>query len=265
VASATRIADQLAGHGVDAACSRTFDEYDHAVEVGFLRENWSRIKGRNGFTAAYTAPGGPDVWWSARADRTITRVRVVPGTAPRSTVLLTTRAKAKKPRGFTRVSGGQRAALQGQTLVADRHCQLPIGSAGVLVGETASNYPVYMPFDDVDATISLADVQMFTQFAARAAAAGGVVTLAPQFRELAAMIGAHVGPQPKVAWPNVITYLEPHPGVERVMLRRNFIGTPRHRELPIRPISTAEESRYEAALPRTGLTDSAGSHGRKLT
>jgi hypothetical protein len=30
------------------------------------------ILGHNGFTVAYTAPGGLDLWWSATAEHTIT-------------------------------------------------------------------------------------------------------------------------------------------------------------------------------------------------
>lgn len=250
MASATRIADQLAGHGVDAVCGRSFDDYDHATEVSFERERWSKIKGGGNFTAAYTAPGGPDVWWSVPADHTITRVRVVPGMTPQSTVLLTTADKPKKPRGFSRLSGGQRAALQGQTLVPDRHYQLPIGSAGVLVGETASRYPVYLPLDDVDASINFGDARAFMQFALRATAAGGSVTLGPRFSEFAELIGAHVGSESKVAWQHATTYLGRHPGVARVTLRHNAISTPRHRQLPIRPVTPPEESHYQSALPR---------------
>ncbi|BBX99052.1 type VII secretion protein EccE [Mycobacterium lacus] len=250
VASATRIADNLASNGVDAVCGRSFDDFDHATDIGFERERWSMIKGRDAYTAAYTAPGGPDLWWSARADHTITRVRIAPDMPPQTTVLLTTAGKPKTPRGFSRLFGGQRPALQGQNLVANRHCQLPIGSAGVLVGETVNRCPVYMPFDDVDASIALGDAQTFTQFAVRAAAAGGIVTVGPQFEEFARLIGAHIGPVAKVAWPNATTYLGPHAGVDRVMLRHNVIGTPRHRQLPIRRISPPEESRYQMALPK---------------
>lgn len=249
VASTTRIADRLASDGVDAECARSFDDFDHATEISFVREKWSKIKGHDNFTAAYTAPGGPDVWWSAPADHTITRVRIVPGMAPQSTVLLTTAQKPKRPRGFSRVSGGQRAALQGQTVVSGRHWQLPIGSAGVLVGETASSYPVYMPFDDHDASINLGDARAFMQFAVRAAAAGGIVTLAPHFQEFATLIGADIGAEAKVAWPNATTYLGRHTGVDRVILRNNLISTPRHRQLPIQPISQSDESRYLTSLP----------------
>ncbi|MET0454257.1 MAG: type VII secretion protein EccE [Mycobacterium sp.] len=248
VASATRMADQLASNGIDARCSRSFDDFDHATEITFEREAWSLIKGRSTFTAAYTAPGGPDVWWSARADHTITRVRIRPGTAPTTTVLLTTLAEPTTPRGFSCLFGGQRAALHGQSPVTDRHYELPIGSAGVLVGETADRYPVYMPFDDVDVSINLGDARLFTQFVIRSSAAGAAVTLGPQFRDFAGIINARVGPVAKVAWPKATTYLGPHPGVGRVVLRHNFIDTPRHRQLPIRLINPREESRYQMAL-----------------
>ena len=248
VASTTRIADHLASNGIDARCGRSFDDFDRATEISFEREAWSFVKGRSTFTAAYTAPGGPDVWWSARADHTITRVRVRPGTAPTATVLLTTLANPATPRGFSCLFGGQRAALHGQSPVTDRHYELPIGSAGVLVGETADRYPVYMPFDDVDVSINLGDARLFTQFVIRSAAAGAVVTLGPQFSEFAGFINARVGPEAKVTWPNSTTYLGPHPGVGRVVLRHNFIDTPRHRQLPIRLINPREESRYQMAL-----------------
>ena len=250
VASTTRIADQLASHGVDAVCGRSFEDFDQATAISFARETWSMIKGRNSFTVACTAPGGPDVWWSAPADHTITRVRVAPGMAPHSAVLLTTVNKPRLPSGFSRISGGQRAALQGHTPLADRHWQVPIGSAGVLVGETASRYPVYLPFDDVDVSVNLGDAQVFTQFAVRVTAAGGIVTLAPHFREFAGLIGAHLGPEAKVAWPNATTtYLSRHPGIDRIVLQHNAIGTPRHHQLPIRPVSSSAESRYQTALP----------------
>jgi type VII secretion protein EccE len=248
VASATRIADQLASNGIDARPIRSFDDFDHATEISFERETWSAIKGRSTFTAAYSAAGGPDVWWSARADHTITRVRIRPGVAPTTTVLLTTLANPATPRGFSCLFGGQRAALQGISPVTDRHYELPIGSAGVLVGETADRYPVYMPFDDVDVSINLGDARLFTQFVVRSAAAGAVVTLGPQFREFAGFVNGRIGQVAKVAWPNATTYLGPHPGIGRVVLRNNFIDTPRHRQLPIRLINPREESRFQMAL-----------------
>ncbi len=113
-------------------------------------------------------------------------------------MLLTTLANPSTPRGFSCLFGGQRAALLGQSPVTDRHYELPIGSAGVLVGETADRYPVYMPFDDVDVSINLGDARLFTQFVMRSAAAGAVVTLRPQFREFAGFINARVGQVAKI-------------------------------------------------------------------
>ncbi|WP_193045186.1 type VII secretion protein EccE [Mycolicibacterium baixiangningiae] len=248
VASTTRLADQLASNGIDARPSRSFDDFDRATEVSFERETWSAIKGRSTFTAAYSAPGGPDVWWSARADHTITRMRIRPGAAPTTTVLLTTLANPSTPRGFSCLFGGQRAALQGISPVTDKHYEMPIGSAGILIGETADRYPVYMPFDDVDVSINLGDARLFTQFVVRSAAAGAVVTLGPQFGEFAGFVNGRTGGEAKLSWPNATTYLSPHPGVGRVILRHNFIDTPRHRQLPIRLINPREESRYQMAL-----------------
>lgn len=248
VASTTRIADHLASKGVDARPARSFDDFDAATEISFENETWSMIKGRSTFTAAYNAPGGPDVWWSARADHTLTRVRIVPGAAPMSIVLLTTLANPSTPRGFSCLYGGQRAALFGENPVTDRHYELPIGSAGVLVGETADRYPVYMPFDDIDVSINLGNARLFTQFVVRSAAAGAVVTLQPQFREFAGFVNARTGDVAKVVWPNATTYLRPHPGVGRVMLRDTYIATPRHKQLPIRLVNPREESRYQMVL-----------------
>ncbi|UJL29989.1 type VII secretion protein EccE [Mycolicibacterium vanbaalenii] len=248
VSSTTRIADHLSSKGVDARPARSFDDFDRATEISFERETWSMVKGRSTFTAAYHAPGGPDVWWSAHADHTLTRMRIVPGSAPTTTVLLTTLANPSTPRGFSCLFGGQRAALLGENPVTDRHYELPIGSAGVLVGETADRYPVYMPFDDVDVSINLGNARLFTQFVVRSAAAGAAVTLQPQFEEFAGFVNARIGQVAKVAWPHATTYLRPHPGVGRVMLRDDFIATPRHKQLPIRLINPREESRYQMVL-----------------
>lgn len=250
VASTTRIADELASHGIDARCARSVDTFDEATAISFEHETWSTIKGRSAFTAAYTAAGGPDVWWSARADHTITRVRLTPEMAPQSTVLLTTLSQPTTPRGFACLFGGQRAALLGHVPVSDRHYHLPIGSAGVLVGETSARHPVYMPFDDVDTSINLGDAQQFTQFVVRSAAAGAVVTLEPRFSEFATFVNARIGQVNKVVWPTATTYLGPQRGVSRVILRHNFIDTPRHRQLPIRMIQPREESRYQWALEK---------------
>ena len=250
VASTTRIADRLAGGGIDARCCAGFADFDAATMVSFERENWSRLRGADSVTAAFTAAGGPDVWWSAPADRTITRIRVGAGAAPRSTVLLTTVAKRKKPKRFAPVSGAQRAALDGQDLVTDRHWPVPIGSAGVLVGENTDGYRVYLPVDDVDSCVVVAGDQNPVWFAVRAAAAGGRVTLEPPLGALAEMIGADIGRVSQVVWPQATTYLGGQPGIARVVLRDNQIVTPRHQGLAVRPIALDGESRFVEALMR---------------
>ena len=249
VASATRIADQLAEHDVDARCARSFDDFDQATAISFENEMWSAIKGRSAFTAAYSAPGGPDMWWSARADHTITRVTVKPGSPPTSTVLLTTLAHPTSPRGFSRLFGGQRAALAGLSPVTDKHHKMPIGSAGVLIGETTERYPVFLPFDDVDNRIIVGDGLVFSQFMVRSAAAGAVVTVDARLREFGNMVNARFG-EPKLSWPNATTYFAPHHRVGQVTLHRNYITTPRHGKLPIRLVQPREESRYADALKR---------------
>ena len=251
VASATRIADRLASHGVDAKCGRSFDDYDEATRISFDREGWSKITGPDGITAAYTAPGGPDVWWSASADRTIATVRIDASAAPQSTVALTTTGEPRRPRGFARVSGGQRAALYGLSLVPSRHCTLPIGPAGVLVGQTANQHRMYLPFDDVDVSITLGDARTFMQFAMRSAAAGGIVTLPARFQKFAELMGAEVGPEAKVAWPNATTYFGERRGIDHeVVLRHDVMSTPRDRKVPIEPVTTPDESAYEKVLPQ---------------
>ncbi len=56
----------------------------------------------------------------------------------------------------------------------------------------------------------------------------------------------------KVVWPNATTYLGPHSGVDKVILRHNMVGTPRHRELPIRRVSPPEESRFQTCFAEVG-------------
>jgi len=75
-----------------------------------------------------------------------------------------------------------------------------------------------------------------------------VVTLSTQFREFAGFVNGRIDQVAKVSWPHATTYLGPHPGIGRVVLRHNFIDTPRHRALPIRLINPREESRFQMAL-----------------
>jgi hypothetical protein len=83
----------------------------------------------------------------------------------------------------------------------------------------------------------------------RSAAAGGIVTLGSRFDTLAQLIGAEIGPEAKVSWPHATTYLGPHPGLDRVVLQHDFISTPRHEQVQVRPITGSEE-RYVRALPK---------------
>ena len=238
----------MASTGVDARCAEGFEEFDRATAVDFQCEAWSYVKGRGSFTTAYTAAGGPDVWWSARSDHVVTRVRVRASQAPTATVLLTTSTSPVTPRGFSCLHGGQRAGLDGNNPTAGRHFEIPIGSAGVLVGETADRYPVYLPFDDVDACIELGDARLYTQFVTRSAAAGALVTLGPEFADFASSIDARVGTDASIAWLRSTTHLGVRPDMARVTLRDGYLETPRHRRLPIRLISPREESRYQMTL-----------------
>jgi len=249
VASTTRIAEQLAAHGVDATCESSFDDYDAATRISFEKERWSSIKGRGSYTAAYTAPLGPDAWWSAPARRTITRFRIVAGQPPRSAVFLTTATKPKRPSGFTRASGGQRDPLAARILTTDRHRKLPIGSAGVLIGETADRERVYLPFDGTDVSVTAGDARMFTQFVVRAAAAGATVTLPTEFGDFAALIGGQTGSEATVAWPDSTTYLEPRSGMMSVVLQDHVVSIPGHGLLRIEPIVADAEVSYRQALP----------------
>ena len=173
------------------------------------------------------------------------RVTVQPGRPPTSIVLLTTLANPTTPRGFSRLFGGQRAALSGLSPVNDKHHKLPIGSAGVLIGETNESHPV----DDVDHRIIVGDGLMFSQFMVRSAAAGAVVTVDARLREFGDMVNARSG-EPMLNWPGATTYFTPHHQVEVVNLNRNYIITPRHGKLPIRLVQPREESRYADALKR---------------
>lgn len=257
VASSTRIADQLAAHGVDATCESDFGDYDAATTISFKVERWSSIKGHGTYTAAYTAPGGPDAWWSAPARRTITRFRVAAGEPPRSAVFLTTATKPKRPAGFSRASGGQRDPLAAAILTTDRHRELPIGSAGILVGETANRERLYLPFDAGDASVTVGDARMFTQFAVRAAAAGATVTLPTEFGDLASRIGGDTGPEAKVTWPDATTYLGPQPGLMSVVVQENVVSVPGNTLFRIEPVSSDAEARYQQALPGKSRTNGA--------
>jgi hypothetical protein len=147
------------------------------------------------------------------------------------------------------VSGGQREALYGLSLVPSPHCRLPIGPAGVLVGQTAKEHRVYVPFDGGDVSCTLDDDQMLIRFAMRCAAAGGIVTLPERFQEFAESIGAEVGSEVKVAWPNATTYFAERRGVDnQVVLRDDVISLPGGRKISMQPVTAAAENDYAKAL-----------------
>ena len=142
VATATRLADTLASSGIDARAQTSFAVFDELTGLtsDITAVRWSHLRRPGCFTTVFCAPGGPDVWWSIRADRTLTRTRLRCGQPPRSVVALTTsRPIDRDPPGWSRLRGAQAAALAGATPIIDRHWRVPIGSAGVLVGKTADD------------------------------------------------------------------------------------------------------------------------------
>lgn len=179
-------------------------------------------------------------------------MRIAAGVSPRSAVLLTSTHPPKRPPGFSRTSGGQRDPLGVRILTADRHRLLPIGSAGVLVGETAENQRVYLSFDASDASVAAGDAGVFSQFAARASAAGGIVVLPPEFGKLAALIGGESGPEPKVAWPNATTFFELRPGIKNVVLQGDVLSIPGYPMLRIEQVVADDQDGFRHALPGRG-------------
>ena len=123
----------------------------------------------------------------------------------------------------------------------------------MLVGQTESGqHRVYLPFDDVDAVVTLGDARTFTRFAVRAAAAGGSVTVNERFQKFATLIGGEIGPEPKVDWPAATSYLSTQPGMRSIVLQKDLISISGRTVLRVEPITAPEEAEYEKALPRTG-------------
>ncbi len=80
-------------------------------------------------------------------------------------------------------------------------------------------------------------------------AADAQVTPAPGVRRPGPSRGRGIGPEARVVWPQATTYFEPRPGLERVVLGRNSIGTPRNRDIALASGRAAKEGRYLGALP----------------
>ena len=251
--AATRLAEKLARRGVDARVAADFTIYDQLTDPGPIeKESWSYIRGRDDYTTVFSAPGGPDQWWSVRADRTVTRVRLAPGHAPRSTVALTTVGQMKlNPVGWTRLRGGQLAGLTGATPVPDHDWAIPVGSAGMLVGVVPGNTAdpghseshVYLPLDTVDSVLHVADPMVTVQVILRSAACGAGIRLSadPAWQHIATRVGATTGPGASLTWPGgVRTWLVPQRTQHIVQFNDREIVTERGR-MPISYIQPREE------------------------
>lgn len=247
VAAATRLAEGLSRYGVDARVESSFAEFDQLTHVEVENETWSHLRGGGSYTTVFSAGGGPDQWWSVRADRTVTRIRISPGTAPRSTVALTTVAQLKmNPVGWTRLRGGQLAGLGGATPVTDSHWTVPVGSAGMLVGTDPDDdhTRIYLPLDTVDSVLHVADPKVTVQVALRSAACGAEIWLPsdPAWARIAAAVGASTGgPGAHLLWPTgVRTWLVSKRSSHVVQFVDHEIATERGR-IPVRWMQPREE------------------------
>lgn len=253
VSAATRLAEELSRHGVEARVSSDFRIYDQLTDPGKIeKENWSDIHGRDDYTTVFSAPGGPDQWWSVRADRTVIRTRLSVGQPPRSVVALSTVGRMKlNPVGWTRLRGSQIAGLSGHTPVTDTHWDIPIGSAGLLVGVVPGNAEnpshseshVYLPLDTVDSVLHIADPMVTVQVIVRAAACGAIIRLPadPAWRAVAERVGASVGQDAYLEWPSrARTWLVTHRSSHIVQFNDREIVTERAR-MPITWIRPREE------------------------
>ena len=247
VAAATRIAEALASSGVDARPQCSFDQFDEltgADEV-IAEHGWSALCLRGAYTTVFSAAGGPDAWWSQRADRTVTRTRIRVGEAPRSVVALTTlRPIERDPAGWIRLRGTQLDALGGATPIIDRHRFLPIGSAGMLVGRTAvDDLKVYVSFDAAEAVLQVGDGLLAVHVVMRAAALGAALCLPAGLGSHAASLGAEVGDPGFFRWVGcgVRTWLGGQPAGHVIRFDPHRIVLPRSR-IELAPIRAGEET-----------------------
>lgn len=247
VAAATRLAEGLSKYGVDARAASSFADFDQLTHVDVETETWSHLRGGGFYTTVFSAPGGPDQWWSVRADRTMTRIRLSPGTAPRSTVALTTVAQLKlDPVGWTRLRGGQLAGLVGATPLTDSHWTVPVGSAGMLVGTDPDDdhTRIYLPLDTVDSVLHVADPMVTVQVALRSAACGAEIWLPsdPAWARIATAVAASTGgPGAHLLWPTgVRTWLVSKRSAHVVQFVDHEIATEQGR-IPVRWIQPREE------------------------
>lgn len=292
VSAATRIADDQAAAGVDARPAASFELLDELTGRGeqVVEQQWSALRLEAGYTTVFAAPGGPDVWWSQRAVRTVTRTRVRVGEDPQSVVALTTlRPIERDPAGWTRLRGVQLPALRGQVPVAGEHHRLPVGSAGVLVGRTAlDGAAVYVPFDAAEMSLLINNEDLALRMAVRACAAGAQLHLPQTMATVAAALGVPAGPQPHYRWPGsgVNTWLTPRAEVEITLSPLSIVlpfaphQKPKAKDeekakkpptLPLQAVNAREEAvigiRLSARSPQVAAVEDegqqmAGNHGK---
>lgn len=232
VSAASRIADDQARVGVDARPAATFAQFDELTgrNEQIVAQQWSALRLETGYTTVFAAPGGPDVWWSQRALRTVTRTRVRVGQDPQSIVALTTLQPIERdPAGWNRLRGVQLPALRGQVEVPGEHLRLPVGSAGVLVGRTAlDGAAAYVPFDAAELTLLINDEDLALRMAVRACAAGAQLHLPQDMAAVAAALGVPAGLQPHYKWPGtgVNTWLTTRTGGMAITLSPLTITLP---------------------------------------
>lgn len=245
-AAATRMAETLSREGVDARVASSYALFDELTGIAepIVAQQWSSVRRRSSFTTVFSVPGGPDKWWSIRADRTVTRTRVVVGQPPRSTVALTTvRPIERDPVGWIRLRGTQVRALSGDTPVIDEHRRLPIGSAGLLVGNSAEGGSVYVPFDGAECGLQYSDPATLVHVAVAAAAAGATVSLPRGYEAVAAGVGGTVSDQACVQWPGqgARTWLVRHQVKQVISLQPRMIALDRSR-ISLQPLPSRAET-----------------------
>lgn len=262
VSVATRVADDLSAVGVDARPAATFDLYDQLTGRGevITEQQWSALRLKTGYTTMFYTPGGPDVWWSVRALRTVTRTRVRVGHLPSTVVALTThRPIERDPNGWTRLRGIQLEALRRHSDVPGEHLRLPVGSAGVLVGRTAlDGSAMYVSFDTAEASLQINDAQPLSQelalrIAVRASAAGAQLCLPNDMGAVAAALRAPTGQQPHYRWPgaHAATWLGTHRSGPQVTLSPLMIELPTG-QYALQPVNAREEAVIGVRIPAPG-------------
>lgn len=270
VSAATRIADEQARVGVDARPAVSFSQFDELTgrNEQIVAQQWSALQLAAGYTTVFAAPGGPDVWWSQRAIRTVTRTRVRVDQDPQSVVALTTLQPIERdPAGWTRLRGVQLPALRAQVPVAGEHHLLPVGSAGVLVGRSAlDGAAVYVPFDAAEMSLLINNEDLALRMAVRACAAGAQLHLPQSMAAVAAALGVPAGPKPHYRWPGsgMNTWLTARTGGVEITLSPMMIALP-SAPMPLQSVNAREESVIGIRLaPRSPQIVAVENDGQQL-